>query len=531
MSHVLSLAADTEVWDFEKKSLEGISVSEPVVCEAAVYRICTVEISQDVETNSLCSPSQETLQRTIQTETIVKMRSIFLSSLLVSCLSVTLANRVYVHPFYLFASENVSCETITSEVTKPLETVTLTPIDNDSVAPDTRTPTDTDGLKQNVTQRTAVLAELLNSLGLRMYQTLSSRQKDSNTLLSPVNTYGTLVTLYLGTSKKTAIPYQQLLGLSRDTDREDCVSLVDGHNVLRTLQDINSLVDGPANEIDTRVWAFVHKGADLSKDFVQGTKDFSDTSYVRAVNFSDPKNAENQVNPFVQETSGGKITNLFKDLNPTTDLLFVSSVHFKGNWRTAFQQEKTSMQEFKVDETTTVTVPLMTHTGNYKYLNDKGRKCKVVKLPLSKRAYMLLVLPDEGSSLNALETKLRSDVISGWHGHLKDGFLELSLPRFSMSALTDLRSLLSDMAAEIEKRLLGSEAEFERLSSMKPFNFDKVLNKVVFEMSEDGTEPQDKTQDDGIPLKLTVNRPFFFAIVEGNSNAILMLGKVRNPAL
>ncbi|XP_070975857.1 angiotensinogen [Oncorhynchus clarkii lewisi] len=459
------------------------------------------------------------------------MRHIFCPLLLLSCLSVGLANRVYVHPFNLFASENVSCETIKTEVTKPLETVPLTPLNNDSVVPDTRDFTSTDRLKQNVTQRTAVLAELLNSLGLRMYKALSSKQKDSNTLLSPMNTFGSLVTLYLGASKKTAIPYQQLLGLNRDTDRDDCVSLVDGHNVLRTLQDINSLVDGPKDEINTCVWAFARKGADLSKDFVQGTQDFSDASYIRAVDFSQPQEAETQINNFIQKTSDRKITSLFKDLSSTTDLLFVSSVHFKGNWKKAFQTEKTTMQEFKVDATTTVMVPLMTHTGTYKYLNDKDRKCTVVKLSLSKRAYMLLVLPHEGSSLHDMESRLQSDIISGWHRHLKEGFLELSLPKFSMTALTDLRSLLFDMAAEIEKSLLGSDAEFERLSSKKPFSVDKVFNKVMFEMSEGGSETQDKTQDEGVPLKFTVNRPFFFAIVEGNSNAILMLGKIRNPTL
>lgn len=42
-----------------------------------------------------------------------------------------------------------------------------------------------------------------------------------------------------------------------------------------------------------------------------------------------------------------------------------------GNWKTAFQPEKTALQEFYVNETTTVMAPLMTHTGQYRYLNDK----------------------------------------------------------------------------------------------------------------------------------------------------------------
>lgn len=96
-----------------------------------------------------------------------------------------------------------------------------------------------------------------------------------------------------------------------------------------------------------------------------------------------------------------------------------------GNWRTAFQPEATSMQDFKVDEQTTVSVPLMTHTGEYKYLIDKNRKYTVVKLGLSKRAYMLLVLPDEGASLQDVESLLtpEQDIISTWHKHLKQGWV------------------------------------------------------------------------------------------------------------
>lgn len=44
-----------------------------------------------------------------------------------------------------------------------------------------------------------------------------------------------------------------------------------------------------------------------------------------------------------------------------------------GKWKTAFQPEKTSLQEFYVNPTTTVMSPMMTRTGHYHYLNDKVR--------------------------------------------------------------------------------------------------------------------------------------------------------------
>lgn len=42
-----------------------------------------------------------------------------------------------------------------------------------------------------------------------------------------------------------------------------------------------------------------------------------------------------------------------------------------GKWRRAFQPEKTSLQDFYLDESTTIKLPLMTQTGRFHYLNDK----------------------------------------------------------------------------------------------------------------------------------------------------------------
>lgn len=106
---------------------------------------------------------------------------------------------------------------------------------------------------------------------------------------------------------------------------------MDGHKVLKTLQSINSLVDdGPKDEITTQVWTFTPQDAQLSEDFIQGTQDFSDASFIRGVDFSKPEEAERLVNSFVERTSDGKVQNVFKDLNSSSDLLFLTSFNFQG---------------------------------------------------------------------------------------------------------------------------------------------------------------------------------------------------------
>ncbi|XP_070697166.1 angiotensinogen [Pempheris klunzingeri] len=456
-----------------------------------------------------------------------------LLALLLCCyLSGSRANRVYVHPFYLFAAENVSCETLQAPISKPLETLPVAPLDIEVLTPDSRDLSKLDTQKKNITERMVVLAQLMNTLGMRMYKALSRKQQSTNTLLSPVNIYGSLMTFYMGASRRTASSYQLLLSLSSDTDPKECVSLVDGHKVLKTLQSINSLVnDRPKDVLTTQVWTFTRQDAQLSEDFIQGMQDFSDTSFIRGVDFSKPQEAEQLVNSFMEKTSDGKVKSIFKNLNSSSDLLFLTSFNYQDNWRTAFQPEKTSLQEFHVNETTAVMVPLMTRVGQYHYLNDKVRRCTIVKLFLSKQSYMLLVMPHEGANLHDIESKLQTDVISDWHQNLQEGLLELSLPKFSMSSVTDMHDLLTILNPDVETKLLGSQAEFSQLSDIKPFTIDEVMNKVVFEMSEEGGEAQENTQEGGIPLKLSINRPFFFSVIEGDTNAILMLGKITNPTL
>ncbi|XP_077352512.1 angiotensinogen [Festucalex cinctus] len=449
--------------------------------------------------------------------------------LLWCCLAGGGANRVYIHPFTLFAA-NISCETPQTQPDEPLRTVPVEPLDTAVLTADARDPSERDSQKHNLTQRTAVLAGLLNSLGVRMYQALSGKRPGANTLLSPVNTYGSLVTFFLGASKKTAGSFQDLLGLRSGSDRDDCVSLVDGHKVLKTLHSINSLADdGPQDEVATRVWLFTYPHVYLSADVVQGTRDFSDASFVRGVDLAQRE----LINAFVDKTSDGKVKDVLKDVNASSNLLlFVSFFNFQGNWKTAFQPDKTSLQEFHVDESTTVMTPTMTRTGLFHYFNDKVRKCTVVKLSLSKRSDMLLVLPHEGANLHDIEAKLRAHVISEWCDSLQEGLLELSLPKFSLSSTNDLRELLRNMDTDVEDKLLGSQAQFSQMGNTNHFTIDKALNKVSLEMSEEGAATsQDKAEEAGVALKVALNRPFFFSVVEVESGAIFVLGKITKPTL
>ena len=241
--------------------------------------------------------------------------------LLMALVTAAAANRVYVHPFGMFALGNGSCESTEAPAEKPLHAVSLAPV-SDGVEPDP--PYAETEPRGNVTQTTSVLAQLLNFLGQRLYGGLRAREAP-NAVFSPVNAYGALVTFYLGARGPTAGQLQKLLGLEKETDAADCLSPFDGHKVLRTLRHINGLVDGTTDELRTRAWVF--SAANLSESFVRGVRELADTSYTRAADLSQP---QAQLAAFVEKTSAGKSKLLLRGVNSTADLLFASSVHFQG---------------------------------------------------------------------------------------------------------------------------------------------------------------------------------------------------------
>ncbi|XP_041108742.1 angiotensinogen isoform X2 [Polyodon spathula] len=186
------------------------------------------------------------------------------------------------------------------------------------------------------------------------------------------------------------------------------------------------------------------------------------------------------------------------------------------------------MQEFWTDDTNKVAVPLMSQSGVFQYFSDGNRNCFVIKLPFSKKAYMLLVRSIKGTDLNHIEALLTSNVISEWQHKLKKRFVHLSLPKFSMGTVSDLKEILTNIKLP---DLLGKSSDFTKLSNKEHLTIDKVLNKVIFEVTEEGSENHTESRDSiPTPLELKINKPFFFAVVEGNSDALLLLGRITNPS-
>ncbi|NXN35903.1 ANGT protein, partial [Rhinoptilus africanus] len=451
---------------------------------------------------------------------------------LLACLTAVTSDRVYVHPFNLFAFNKSTCEELESLVQEGKKTFVPVSIESQTTPAyeddlNDRDKLEAPSLSGRGRQKLSHLKDFVYVLGMRFYSKLQEARQGQNVLLSPTSLYGSLVSFYLGASNQTAVDLQDLLGFVPPSGDRNCTSRVDGHKVLSSLRMIESLVKSRDEELlfSKTLCLFSAPGVPLSQLFVQDLLPSADALYARAVDFTNPNEAAKQINAFVEAKSEGRSKCLLTDIDPSADLLFAVDVRLAVNLKQALRLKEP--QEFQVDSNTKVLVPMLSVTGTFKYKADASGIFSVVEVPISKTALLVLLQPTNSSDLEHVESQLPLQ-FSAWLQQLSPREIKLTLPELRIEGSSDLLELLADMELPA---LLGKGADLSKISDSN-LTVGKVINKAFFKLTGDGTDQaEDPTaqKEDLVFLEVTLNKPFLLAVFEEKSRAMLFLGRVTNP--
>ena len=267
--------------------------------------------------------------------------------------------------------------------------------------------------------------------------------------------------------------------------------------------------------------------------FLETAKQFYGVSPVRLPD--NQKAAVAAVNSWAAEQTGGKLASVIDSLKKD-DFLLVNTTWFKGIWSDPFSVEKTHPGDFTLLSRQKKSVPMMSQGRKFVYF--QGPKFQAVRLDYW-HAAMLIFLPDESSSLSEFEQSLTLENWAEWISGMRSRLGYLELPRFSAEYHGDARSILERM---------GLESLFTSLSSFRQAvdhpggaELTRVLQGMLLNVDEKGTEILSFGVSGGViggisvgqkpeePFRMIVNRPFFFAIVDNTTGAILYMGAVVEP--
>ncbi|XP_012593644.1 angiotensinogen [Microcebus murinus] len=459
---------------------------------------------------------------------------------LVAWAGLAAGDRVYIHPFHLLVYSKSSCEQLEKSNAETLKEPTFAPAPIQAKT----APVDEEALRQQLVLaaerlgaedklRATTVGMLANFLGFRMYKMLgeSGSAAGGAVLLSPTALFGTLASFYLGALDPTAHKLQALLGVPGE-DR-GCTSRLDGHKVLSALQAIQGLLvaqggaDGQARLLlSTVVGLFTDPGVRLKQPFVQGLALFAPVVLPRSLDLStDPELAAEKMGRFMQAVTGWKMGSP-TGVTADSTLQFNTHVHFRGKMKGFSLLPE--LQEFWVDNSTSVSVPMLSATGNFQHWSDAQNNFSVTRVPFGESACLLLVQPHCSSDLDRVEALAFQHDFSGWMKNLSPRAMRVTVPQLVLRGSYDLQDLLAQAKLPT---LLGAKANLGRISAAD-IRVGKVENSVLFELqADDGEQPTEPAQQPGGPeaSEVTLSSPFLFAVYERDSAALHFLGRVTNP--
>jgi len=246
------------------------------------------------------------------------------------------------------------------------------------------------------------------------------------------------------------------------------------------------------------------------------------------------------INNDVSNATKGKISQLIDSLDSMTRIIIVNAIYFKGLWKSQFKTEFTSVQKFTTSSREEVEVEMMFQERKFPFGYSQQLNCKAIELKYeTSNISMIVLLPDENSSLKELESKLETQSLNDLLNSLSEFKVSLSLPKFKLESSLRLIPALTKLGTK--DIFSHNVANFSGLTKdPSGLYVSDVIQKAVIEVNEEGTEAAAATAVTITLLSLDmteefrVNRPFMFLLVakyEEYKNLILFMGSVNNPKI
>jgi serpin B len=240
------------------------------------------------------------------------------------------------------------------------------------------------------------------------------------------------------------------------------------------------------------------------------------------------------INDWISEQTEGRIEDLIPPgvINILTRLVLTNAIYFNAAWQYPFDEEATRDGPFYLLEGGEVTVPMMSQTENHGYAEGDGYQAVEMWYDGDELS-MVILLPDSGH-FKEFEESLDAELVSGIIDALEYGQVALTMPKFEFEADFLMKETLMEMGMPVA---FTEQADFSGMTGNRDLHIAEVIHKAFVSVDEAGTEAaaatavvMEATAMPMEPVEVTVDRPFIFLIRDIETNAILFLGRVMDPA-
>lgn len=349
------------------------------------------------------------------------------------------------------------------------------------------------------------------------YQTVADDGR--NAVFSPHGLARSLIVAQAASQEQTAEQIRVTLEPYLGTDTYDSFNATDlGYE---------SRESNGAFDMIGAVWA--SESAAVEQSFVDELARYTGLE-LRLLDFeASPEDARNTINNWYSARTDGRVSEVVgpRAIDGDTRFLITDAMWFAAPWGFGgFDSEQTTYANFSGTEND-VQVPMMRTQKTLMHM--EAPDFDGVVLPLGSGFTLVAIMPTD---LNSFEAQLTPELLDRLIGEASPTAMDLRFPRIEVSD----RIRLSDVAST-----LGLDSLVDGSETLAGFADDTMLDdahqRVRISFDEIGVEATDSAMDPGDPglpvddelEQLTFDRPFFFAIRDGETGRYFLLGRLAQP--
>lgn len=377
---------------------------------------------------------------------------------------------------------------------------------------------------------TSLTLEVLDHHGSRP-ESGAPEQKERNTLLSPLALALSFAVVLEGSVARTIDHILETLRwqLLRDSD----IRYVMAHSLHR-------LSHPPNDSVRIEAAAFVQRDFDVTRTY----RESLDTYYgadVMLVNFLDRRAALVAINSWVCRVTSRVILRLLLDktseVDSTSRFMTAGVLTLKLAFDRPFQNPRVQLPFF-TSPVESQSVESMHTVGTFGYKQFPDRGFDAVALPLLSGNLSLLILkPVKGSTLAVVRKNLiaRPDLLLTLQADMEPSVVEITLPRFKVTAVCGLKSALTALGhGYLFDRFQTNMAAVSRHGHAYVSN---IMNAVSLDVGPVTTTSPMTSSTEATDAPTTtpavtfhVNRPFIYVVADKTDGLPLAIGQFVDPS-
>lgn len=367
------------------------------------------------------------------------------------------------------------------------------------------------------------IAKANNGLGFTWFVEATPNDK-GNTFISPTGLFMALSMVYNGADGSTKEEIAKVLGVDGMEPNELNQANASLMNLLHNKSSQIQL------DVANSIW--LNENYHFQNDFSKNNRDYYNAE-MKEIDIHDSKSPK-MINDWVKERTNGKIDELVDSpLDPDLVTILINAIYFKGDWKDEFDEKQTENRTFYLEDGTTQDTPLMSLDKKWAYMENEDFQAVTLPYGENEEMSMKVFLPKE--SLAEFNKMLTAENWLKWNERFEFREGTVRLPKFQVEYEASLKEMLEGLGMTTA---FSKGANFSKMiQENDPLRISQVKQKTYIDVNEKGTEAAAATSVEVVtesfnmdgPFYMEVNRPFFFAITENESDTILFMGAITNP--